>query len=218
MNTLKNFFWALLFAGIGFSALMIFLEVSWWAPKVNIPKVTGVLNLSNFSLVNAPKESLRGTITSMTGEVKWESRIATEAAKITVPITVQQGESLSTGEAGTLSLLFDKNLQIDFSPKTEIGIIQTLPADLVFFQKSGTADYKKLSTTPVSIRALHLLIENGGQVMISVDGEVGVVTLNVVSGTSTVAYNDINNISRVLEVDAGKKLIFNDDTRRAVVK
>jgi hypothetical protein len=191
--------------------------------KINIPNVPTVsfsdlVKFSRFSLEKAPSQSLVGTITSMSGEVEYESRIATEAAKINSPVQVQQGESLKTGLDGKLVLSFDKVAEIDISSDTLVGIVQTLPADMVFSQNSGTAEYKKLADTPVTIRSLHLLIENNGDVTVSIDKIKPIITVTVNSGTATFAYNNIDNISRVLTLESGKKLTFNDDTRRVVVK
>jgi len=186
----------------------------------NLPKVSfsDLVKFSRFSLEKAPSQSLVGTITSMSGEVEYESRIATEAAKINSPVQVQQGESLKTGLDGKLVLSFDKVAEIDISSDTLVGIVQTLPADMVFSQNSGTAEYKKLADTPVTIRSLHLLIENNGDVTVSIDKIKPIITVTVNSGTATFAYNNIDNISRVLTLESGKKLTFNDDTRRVVVK
>ena len=49
---------------------------------------------TNFSLENAPIDSLRGEITEMAGDIFWQSRTATTPAELTDKITVQQGENL----------------------------------------------------------------------------------------------------------------------------
>jgi hypothetical protein len=186
----------------------------------NIPSVSfsDLVKLSRFSLSKAPSQSLVGTITSMSGDVEYESRVATEAAKIYSPVPVQQGESLTTGANGKLILSFEKAVEIDISSDTSIGVVQTLSADMVFSQNTGRAEYIKLTDIPVTIRSYHLLIENNGDVTVSVDKIKPIVTVSVNSGSATFAYNNINNISRVLIVISGKKLIFNDGTRRVVVK
>jgi hypothetical protein len=190
---------------------------------ISIPSLPSVsfsdlVKLSRFSLEKAPSESLVGTITSMTGDVEYESRVATEAAKINSPVAVQQGESLSTGPDGNLVLIFDKVAEVDISANTSIAVVQTLPADVVFSQSTGAAEYKKLAEIPVTIRSYHLLIENDGDVSVSVNPLKPIVTVSVSSGSATFAYNNINNVSRVLTVTSGKKLTFNDGTRRVVVK
>ena len=186
----------------------------------SLPSVTinDLIKYSRFSLQKAPTESLVGTITSMSGDVEYEPRTATVSAKINSPVTVQQGESLATGADGKLVLSFDKNAEIDFSPDTSIDIIQTLPADLVFAQKTGTAEYRKLAEIPVTIRSLHLLIENGGDVLVSIDKVRPIITVTVKSGTIEAAYNNINNDTRLVTVASGKRLTFNNSTRRVVAR
>jgi len=186
----------------------------------NLPSVSfsDLVKFSRFSLAKAPSQSLTGTITSMSGEVKYEERMATESAKINSPVQVQQGESLETGGDGKLILSFDKAAEIDMSSDSSLGIVQTLPADLVFSQNTGVAEYKKLAALPVSIRSLHLLIENNGDVTVSVDKIYPLVTVTINSGSATFAYNNVYNVSRVWKFDAGTTLIFNDDTRRVVLE
>jgi hypothetical protein len=187
-------------------------------PSLPSVSFSDLVKLSRFSLDKAPSQSLVGTITSMSGDVEYESRTATESAKINSPINVQQGESLTTGADGKLILTFEKVVEIDISSDTSVGVIQTLPADLVFSQTAGTAEYVKLADLPVSIRSLHLLIENNGDVTVSVDKIKPVVTVKINSGSATFAYNNIYNVSRVWKFDAGTTLTFNDGTRRVVAR
>jgi hypothetical protein len=185
----------------------------------NLPSVSfsDLVKFSRFSLEKAPSQSLVGLISSMSGDVEYESRIATEAAKINSPVPIQQGENLTTGTDGKLVLIFEKAAEINISPDTSVSIIQTLPADLVFSQSTGVSEYVKLASIPVSIRSRHLLIENAGDITVSVDKIKPVITVSVNSGSATFAYNNINNISKVLTLEAGKTLTFNDGTRRVVV-
>jgi hypothetical protein len=187
-------------------------------PSLPSVSFSDIAKLSRFSLEKAPSESLTGSISSMSGDIEYESRTATEAAKINSPVTVQQGESLSTGVDGKLILTFNGAAEVDFSPNTSVGIIQTLPADVVFSQTSGVAEYKKLVNIPVTIRTLHLLTENDGDITVTLDDAAPFVTVSVNSGSATFAYNNINDVSRVLTVPSGKRLIFNDYTRRVVLE
>jgi hypothetical protein len=186
----------------------------------NLPSVSfsDLVKLSRFSLEKAPGTSLVGTITSMSGEVGHEGRLATESAKINSPVPIQQGESLSTGVDGKLVLTFEKAVEIDMSKNASIDIIQTLPVDMVFSQKLGTVEYKKLTDIPVSVRSRHLLIKNDGDITVGVDELKPIITVKVNSGNAIFAYNNKDNISNVLTVESGKTLTFNDDTRRVVLK
>ena len=196
---------------------------------INIPSLPNIsfsdlVKVSRFSLSKAPSESLVGDITNMQGIVKFQDRVATESAILTSPIVdVQQGESFETGSNGSFGLAFpslsdNPKAEITVSPNTNLNIVQTLPADLVFSQTTGVAEYRKLADIPVTIRSLHLLIEDDGDITITLDDSAPFVTVVVNSGSATVAYNNISNISRVLTVNAGQKLTFNDHTRRVVIK
>jgi len=174
--------------------------------------------ISNFSLENAPSESLRGQITEMKGSVDWQGRTATGAAKIFTPITVQQGENLITEGGGSLTLVFPSACTINFSEKTELDIIQTLPADIVFSQVSGVAEYLNTGSYPVDIRTSTLLTELNGDATISRNPQKPVVTVFVKSGSAVVAYNDLKYISHEVTINAGKTFTFNYGTRKGVVK
>lgn len=173
---------------------------------------------SNFSLENAPTESLKGKITAMTGEISWQGRIATEPAKLYSPVLIQQGEKLITGEKSNLSLVFPDACSIEFSERTEVDIIQTLPANIVFFQTSGTGEYIKTGSYPVSIRAMGLLVEEDGDIVVSIDQEEPTVTLTLKSGKATAAFNNSEYISHEVMLVSGQIFTFNYDTRKGVLK
>jgi len=75
-----------------------------------------------------------------------------------------------------------------------------------------------LADIPVTIRSLHLLVENNGDITVTLDGAAPFVTVAVNSGSAIVAYNNINDVSRMWTVNAGQKLTFNDYYRRVVIK
>lgn len=172
----------------------------------------------NFSLENAPSESLRGQITAMTGNIDWQGRIATEAARITSPISVQQGENLITEAGASMSLSFPNVCDVNISQKTEVDVIQTLPADLVFSQNSGSAEYVKTGDSPVSVRTLNLLTEVGEDSIITINPKKPIISLSVKSGSATVAYNDLKYNSHEVTIIAGHTYTFNSGTRRGVAK
>ncbi len=167
---------------------------------------------SQFSLENAPSESLKGKIISMSGEVNWLSRVATESSKLANNTQLQQGESVMTGSEGNIKIQFGNAAEINLLPKTQIDIIQTLPDNIVFNQASGSALFKKTANYPLSVRALHLLVETENSVTISIDNSI--VTLKSDLGNSKAAFNDLNNESQVITVTEGSRYTFNDDTRQ----
>lgn len=173
---------------------------------------------SSFSLENAPTESLKGKITAMEGEIHWQGRIATEPAKLSSPVAIQQGEKLITGEKSKLSLVFPDVCLVEFSEKTEVDVIQALPANIVFSQTSGTGEYVKTGSYPVSIRAMDLLVEEDGGIVVSLDPEEPIITLTLKSGQATAAFNDSEYVSHEVMFVAGQTFTFNYDTRKGVLE
>lgn len=170
---------------------------------------------SSFSLYVAPRDTLRGTIVSLSGDVGWQPRIATEPAKITKPIQIQQGEEIKTLETGQATVVFSKIANLTIYPKTEINFIQTLPSNVLIEQNIGTAEYIKLSDSPLSVRSLDLLIKiNQGNIVVSVSENQPYIIIDVKSGSITVGYNDIDYITQMLDVASGNRLIFRTDTKR----
>jgi hypothetical protein len=185
-----------------------------------IPSTTQVITQKNsaFSLENAPKESLKGKITTMTGEIGWQGRTATEEAKLSSPITIQQGEKLESGEKSNLSLLISDACSVEFWENTEIEIIQTLPTNIVFSQTKGTGEYIKVGNYPVSIRVMNLLADVDGDVIISINPKKPYVTINTKSGKVTAAYNDSKLVSHEVALIKGQTFTFNYGTKRGVLK
>jgi hypothetical protein len=173
---------------------------------------------SFFSLENAPKESIKGEITSMSGDISWQSRTATEASKLSSFSEVLQGEKYITGEDSNLSLSFENVCLIDLSSETEVEIIQTLPSSIVFSQTSGVGKYTKKGSNTISIRVLKLLVEIDGEILISIDSEDPIITLEVNSGSAIAAYNDLEYLSHEVSVYNGKTFTFNYDKRKGVLE
>ena len=185
---------------------------------INFHELNSPLAQFSFSLDTPPSQSLQGAITFLSGEVEWQSRTATEPAKITKPRQVQQGEEVKTLDSGQLTIVFPEIAGITVYPKTEIDIIQTLPTNILIGQNSGTADYKKLDNNSLSVRSQNLLIKiNQGEIMISVDENKPYITANVITGSVTVAYNDMNFITKLIAVSSGESLLFRTDTKRITV-
>jgi len=173
---------------------------------------------SNFSLEKAPSTSLHGDITLLTGDVEWQSRIATEASQITQKQQIQQGESIETGKTGNVSLAFP-NMLFELSTDTMLNIIQTLPTSIVLEQPTGKIKYQTTSSTPLSIRTSRILIESRkGSFSVAIDEDDGTVTISVEDGLVTTAYNDTDNFSTVEKIEADQVLTFDPSTRTSSVK
>lgn len=165
-------------------------------------------------LKQAPKESIRGVIESMTGEIKWQSRIATEASNLTKPVPIQQGETLQSEDDGKISIAYENSGSFTLSPNSKIEIIQTLPVNFVFDQKKGTITYEGNQKTPFSIRSFHLITKiNEGTIEINVDDIKHIIEINVINGSATLGYNNLDYESKVIMLEKDQKFIFDDDNR-----
>lgn len=197
---------------IGTVVSFIYLKVT--SPQANKDLISPKINSSKFSLEKAPTESLRANVSSMSGKTKWQSRIATEPGELTTPVSLQQGEKVVTGDDGNISFEFSQTTKIALLPKTELELIQTLPKAIVFKQNKGQAEYQKIDSNPLSVRSFHLLIkQNDGDMVVSIDDKKPLININVLKGSITLAFNDLQNQSNVVSVNQGQEYIFNDETR-----
>lgn len=172
------------------------------------------ISSSSFSLENAPSESLRATIVSLSGDVSWQSRTATQPAEIFKPIQIQQGEKIVTKENGRAKIVFSGKAEIILNPKTEIDFIQTLPGNILIEQVSGFAEYNAL-TDALNVRSQGLLIKiSTGNVSMSVSESEPYLTADVKTGSITAGYNDLNYITKVSEANAGERLIYRTDVKK----
>jgi len=214
---MKSLFLFLVFIVIGAGITIAFLSQT-AKTRVTQPKKEAVPLSTKFSLKDAPSQTLRGTVLSLTGEVLWQSRIASEPASIATLSSVQQGEELVTSESGEFTVQFLKTCTIKMSQYTHLNFAQTLPSAIVLQQRKGVVSITNACTTPLSVRALHLLIQiNQGESTISVDEEENIITIDVLTGDVTVAYNDDENVSTVLNLKNGETLTFDDTTRTAEI-
>ena len=172
-----------------------------------------------FSIENAPSQSLTGEVTSISGNVSWQSRTANYATLITFPVKLLQGEEIDTQNNGEAIITFSKVGKITVSPNTQVNFIQTLPANFVIEQKQGLSTYDKAGDVPVSVRALDLLINlEKGTCTVSVDKDTSDVTVTVNAGSATAAYNDTNSNTNILTISEGEKYLFNNNTKLGKIK
>ncbi len=173
----------------------------------------------NFNIAVPPKNSLVGQLEAMSGEVYWQSRVATEPAQLSNTRPIQQGENLMTGENGQGAVTFSQRGSLQLSRSSAIELIQTLPGKFVFNQLAGTVDYYNNETGVWSVRVLHLLIIiNQGEVRVAIDKDTGMVTATVVKGTARIGYNDREYNSQVMNLKADERFVFNDHSRDGVVE
>lgn len=217
-RTMKNiviFVFAII-VGLGLVALYTkFFPV----PIQKIEKEQTVPPASHFSIEHAPSNSIKATIATFSGKVEWLSRVATEASRLTTIRKLQQGEDIATDETGTATLQFPNLGSITLQPNTKLSIIQTIPADIVLQQNSGSVIYEKTGTLPLSIHSLALLIEQKvGTMRVTVNTNRDIVTVTVTKGSVTAAFEDGNNTTQLREISEGHILQFDSDANEAIIK
>ncbi len=181
----------------------------------NVSTSNPLIPKTYFSLKNAPAQSLKGEIASLSGNVAWASRTAAVATLIDKKITVGQGEEIIAQGNGAASVIFPYGINIDMSSNSDLLIIQTLPINLVFSQTQGTITYKNQEgKIPMSIKPLDLLIEiKNGTSSVTVDKDKSQITLNVSSGSATIAFTDTNNNTVTETIKKNSKILFDNDTK-----
>jgi len=173
---------------------------------------------ASFSLENAPSQSLRGKLISLNGDVYWQSRTATTSSPLTPNTILQQGENITTGTSGTITIAFDNIVNVNLLPNSDLDLIQTLPSSMVFNQNQGVVTYTPKSF-PVSVRNRHLLIKiNPGQAVVSLNPDLPALTIDVKKGSVSVAYNNLQYHTVYQTIDQGHSFNFNDSSRVGIIR
>lgn len=183
-------------------------------PQVKPVVVTKTEVKSSFSIENAPAKSLKGTIDRQDGMIFWESRIATEPAKLINNPVAQQGEKYITKENSNLTLKFDKFGTIAIYPNSDLSLVQTLPIDFVVSQNAGQIKYVVDGSTPLSIRFRNALItKSSGVIEVTIKKDDPVVMISTVSGEAQIGFNDLDFISTVFTLKEGQVYRYNSGSR-----
>ena len=184
-------------------------------PIITIGKKASSFEPTKFSLEQAPSDSIKGQITSMGGDIWWQSRTATEPAQLTETIPIQQGETLIASDEGKLTVSFNPAATITLFPETQVEIIQTLPLNLVFNQTKGIGQYQVSGASPVTIRGFNLIVNiDEGLLNIDTDEETGVITLSLKTGAAKVGYNSPEFDSKVWSLEPGDVFKYDSNERR----
>jgi len=182
---------------------------------LSFTNIKNVLPKSLFSLENAPRESLIGTIATISGDFYWESRTATNPSRLTNYVNIQQGEKLIASDSGVITVNFGDGTTVSMQPYSTVDIIQTLPNNIVFRQSSGEVFYEASSSSPVSMRALNLLAQiEHGKFRISIDTDTNIVRVIVEKGQGTIAYNNVGFKSMIIPISENDVFEFESDLRR----
>lgn len=172
---------------------------------------------SHFSLENAPTDSFKGDIASMSGTVRWLSRVSPGPTLLTSPRMIQQGESLSTGKDGKVIVAIKNNFVISLAHNSNISFLQLLPTNFVIGQDSGSVTFQNNISIPLSIRSLNLVtVIDNATVQIVID--VTNVRVSVENGVAKEGYEDAQNTSTVVTVRAGQEFIFDNEKRTATIE
>jgi hypothetical protein len=200
--------------------ILIILNYFIWQPIEKTPapketKTTQVEKLDPKELIdNPPKNSIKGELTTLEGEVKWQSRAATESAVITELQTIQQGELIETEEDGTAEVSFEDTITASLSKKSSLDFPQTLPDKFMVIQRSGEVLYTNSNNSALSVRsrALISLLKNGSMKITIIEDE-PVITIENIKGTIQIAYNDSDLESHVITLTEGEIFSFDTDER-----
>jgi hypothetical protein len=191
------------------------LSISCYSFLTHHSMTTPPKSVSAFSLQKAPLNSIKGKVISLSGDVNWLSRTATQSASLENPRIIQQGEELSTGENGTITVDFPSFANLSLSSDSHVSMIQLLPTNFVFNQYKGTIVYDSLGKTTVSVISPSLLTNlKKGTIEVSTDQDTTTTTVTAQKGTATVAYEDSNNQSNVITILEGQQFIFDTSLRQ----
>ncbi len=200
--------------------ILIILNYFIWQPIKEPPspketKTTQVEKLDPKELIdNPPKNSIKGELTTLDGEVKWQSRAATESAAITELQPIQQGELIETGEDGTVEVSFENAITASLSEKSSLDFPQTLPDKFMFIQRSGEVLYTNSKDFALSVRshALISLLKNGSM-KITIAEDEPVITVQNTEGIVEIAYNDSDLVSHIVTLESGETFSFDTEER-----
>jgi hypothetical protein len=198
----------------GVTALLIFFARNHSVPEpvISIGKKVSNFKPTKFSLENAPSDSIRGQITNMSGDIWRQSRTATEPAKLTEAVPIQQGEVLIASVSGKISVNFDPAVKLTLFPDTRVEIVQTLPLNLVFNQTRGVGQYLVTGQAPLTVRSLNLIVNlDDGLLVVDTDEEAGAIILGLKTGRAKVGYNSPGLESRVWELEPGDVFEFDSN-------
>ncbi len=173
----------------------------------------------DFSIIQPPKQSVKGQIASMSGDVNWESRTATQPATLLKPRPVQQGELLETGKDGKVTVVFPNAGTIHINQSSHLEFIQTLPVNFVFSQNKGLVDYEKKGNVPFSVRTFHLVVSlENGTYSVNTDADNDIVTIAVHAGSAKIAFNNTQYVTQIVNINEGEQYAFDDTLRQGTIE
>ena len=163
---------------------------------------------------NPPANALNGQITTLDGAAFRLARFAGDTAPAKIDDTIFQGESLITANKSAAEVTFPS---IDFSPISQVNFISTTADSFLLNQTGGTVDYTLSGTKPVSIKVLHLLIElKTGIARVKINSFA--ITIDILSGSATLGYNSLDNVTQIHQLSESQRTVYNDTTRSVKIR
>ena len=198
---------------VGFSAVLGYQYIrtsQTTIPLVTAPVVSVPTPEPTFALV-PPSSAVSGVLSITSGHAKKLSRNETEYKEASTGAQILLGESVSTGENSSTAATFSGIVNVSMGPVSELVFANLFPSDFVLQQKSGEADYTV--TQPISVRALHSLVAIGpGETTINIiDTDM---SISVKSGSVKFALVDIDNNTKVYNLEAGQRANIDDVARQ----
>jgi len=217
---LKNILLFLLACGIGIGIYWFYTQ----STQKTQPPITQILKENptipiSYAVKNPPSDTLMGTMSDLTGEIKLEARDATEPAKLTNKQPVMQGERIVTAEKSSVRITFGADTTILLDKNTDVSFTQTLPISIVITQNNGTVTYSQdTDRFPLSVRVRNLLVRlQSGNVAITLEDGDPRISVSVIDGSAKTAYNNAQFESQVNTLSKGDVMIFDSDARDATV-
>lgn len=214
---MKSLFLFFITIGIGFAIGYSLAPSSMKSPISSDEKDIANGSKNFFSLEQAPSKSLRGRLRSIVGDVKLQSRLATEPAALSSEAEILQGEALATGEDGSLTVEFENGALLNISAESHVDFVQTLPEHIVMIQKEGIVEYQPAKNSFLSVRSMHLLADITAGTYVTIEKDAEFLIFTVKKGSVNVAFNNLENVTTKAIIAEGETYIFNDDTREGEI-
>ncbi|MCL4374775.1 hypothetical protein M1523_02845 [Patescibacteria group bacterium] len=181
--------------------------------------LTGGVDQTSFSVAQPPLDAVKAKLTSLSGEVAWQSRVATQPARLRSGRVIQQGETLMTGKVGQATVVFPTQGKLALADNAKVEFVQTLPARFVFDQSAGGIDYRNEDKAPWSVKTMRLVTVIGtGETRLAIDPDTGIIAVTVIKGEVRVGYNDRDLNSQVISLQPGERFVFDNDRREGAVE
>jgi len=155
-------------------------------------------------VLNPPTHALVGSIATMSGVVQKLGRQDEVFQTLNVPSSLVQGETVATGEDGTMEIQFPDSITMYLREMSEISFPELVPPNLFARQKNGVIRYQLLNTdNPWSIRVLRsLVLLDSGEIVVEIDGSHA--WIQQISGSSHIGNISSDNVTTTYILEKGQ--------------